>query len=94
MRPIKLRTIAVLGALVLPLRLLTSGANAVRAEQPGPTLYNVTQLGSLGETTSAGNGINNRDWITGFSNLPGDEATHATLWRDQRPRSSTRTRIP
>ena len=44
--------------------------------------YRVVTLESLGGTSSAGNGINNQGWVTGYSNLPGDSARHATLWRD------------
>jgi probable HAF family extracellular repeat protein len=82
MRRISFRTVAVLGALVIPLPLFTSGVSPARAEQPRAASYHVTQLGSLGGTTSAGSSINNRGWIAGLSNLPGDETTHATLWRD------------
>src|SRR5256885_15902125 len=49
------------------------------AEEPQ---YNVTSLESLGGTVSRGNSINNRGWIAGYSNLPGDEARHAALWRN------------
>lgn len=42
--------------------------------------YLVAHLPSLGGTASSGNSINNLGWITGFSNLSGDETTHATLW--------------
>lgn len=82
MRTTRLRTLAVLGALVVFLLLVTSGLSPAGAEQPRPTLYHVTRLGSLGGTTSAGNSINNRGWIAGSSNLAGDTMTHATLWRN------------
>jgi probable HAF family extracellular repeat protein len=42
--------------------------------------YRVSNLGSLGGTSSAGVGINNLGLVTGFSNLPGDQSTHATAW--------------
>ena len=45
-------------------------------------VYRVTQLPPLDGTISAGNSINNRGWITGFSNVDGDQAAHATLWRN------------
>jgi hypothetical protein len=82
MRTTRLRTLAVLGALIVSLLLVTSGLSPAGAEQPRPTLYHVTQFGSLGGTTSAGNSINNRGWIAGSSNLAGDTMTHATLWRE------------
>lgn len=43
--------------------------------------YRLTNLASLGGTSSSGNSINNRGWITGRSNLPGAPVRHATLWR-------------
>jgi len=49
----------------------------------GP-LYRVTSLPSLGGTQSGGNGINDLEWVTGSSNLPGDESVRATLWLDGR----------
>lgn len=42
--------------------------------------YRVQDLGSLGGTSSAGIGINNFGLVTGSSNLPGDQRTHATAW--------------
>jgi probable HAF family extracellular repeat protein len=44
--------------------------------------YQVTNLASLGGTTGAGSSINNRGWVAGSSNLAGDQAQHAALWRD------------
>jgi probable HAF family extracellular repeat protein len=80
MTRIRLRAVAITAALVLPLPLLAMGATAARADRSA--LYHVRHLGSLGGTTSAGNSINDRAWIAGASNLPGDQTTHATLWRD------------
>jgi probable HAF family extracellular repeat protein len=42
--------------------------------------YRVTNLPSLGGMVSRGNSINDRGWIAGYSNLPGDQSRHATLW--------------
>ncbi|MGH7526116.1 MAG: hypothetical protein ACREMX_05385 [Gemmatimonadales bacterium] len=36
---------------------------------------------SLGGTVSVGTSINNRGWVAGFSNLSGNDSTHAALWR-------------
>jgi len=36
---------------------------------------------SLGGSVSVGTSINNRDWVAGFSNEPGDSSRHAALWR-------------
>jgi probable HAF family extracellular repeat protein len=46
--------------------------------------HNVRELPSLGGVLSAGIGINDRGWVTGSSDLPGDTITHAALWRDGR----------
>jgi probable HAF family extracellular repeat protein len=46
----------------------------------GQQLYQVTPLSSNGGAVSRGNSINNRGWIAGYSNLPGDQNRHATLW--------------
>jgi probable HAF family extracellular repeat protein len=52
-------------------------AATARTADPG---YRVTNLASLGGTTSAGSSINNRGWVAGSSNLAGDQAQHAALW--------------
>jgi probable HAF family extracellular repeat protein len=57
------------------------GAVLLFAEAP-PRQYQVSNLSSLGGTNSRGNSINNRDWVAGYSNLPGNQSRHATLWRD------------
>ena len=45
--------------------------------------YAITKFAaSLGGVTSRGTAINNRGWVAGFSNLPGDNTRHAALWRD------------
>ena len=81
MRRLKPGTVAIVAALLIPLPFLSVGVNPARAEQPA--LYRVRNLGSLGGTTSAGSSINNRAWISGVSNLSGDQTTHATLWRGE-----------
>ena len=43
--------------------------------------YSVKGLGSLGGTFGEANGINNRGWVTGISNLSGDQSYHAFLWQ-------------
>jgi probable HAF family extracellular repeat protein len=45
------------------------------------TQYRVSNLDSLGGTSSAGNSINDRSWVAGYSKLTGDQARHAALWR-------------
>lgn len=44
------------------------------------TKYNVATLPGLGGTAGAANGINDRGWITGVDNLPGDLTTVAAVW--------------
>jgi len=45
------------------------------------TRYTVTDLGTLGGTSSFAGGINNRGSVEGSSTLLGDTAQHAFLWR-------------
>jgi probable HAF family extracellular repeat protein len=44
--------------------------------------YTITNLPSLGGTNSRANSINNREWLSGYSNLAGNQTRHAALWRD------------
>lgn len=56
-------------------------ASAVLAGSAHATEYQVMNLPSLGGTVSRGNSIDNRGWVAGYSNLPGNLSRHATLWR-------------
>jgi probable HAF family extracellular repeat protein len=47
------------------------------------TQYRVSNLDTLGGTSSGGNSINNRSWVAGYSRLTGDQSRHAALWRDR-----------
>ena len=70
--------------------ILVAIGGAAFAFEAGPTTdnqpkfdrYEVSDLPSLGGTNSRGNSINNRDWIAGYSALPGNQTRHAALWRD------------
>ncbi len=42
--------------------------------------YRVTDLGTLGGTSSVAESVNNKGWANGFSTLKGNQKTHATLW--------------
>src|SRR5213593_3530100 len=42
--------------------------------------YQVSNLPSLGGTSSGGNSINDQSWVAGYSRLP-NRNRHATLWR-------------
>jgi probable HAF family extracellular repeat protein len=46
--------------------------------------YQVSNLPSLGGTSSGGNSINDQSWVAGYSRLP-DRNRHATLWRSGSP---------
>jgi probable HAF family extracellular repeat protein len=75
----KIRTLRCLTLLTLLAGFLAAALTA--QEQPSNSLhYKVINLGTLGGTSSAGNGINNRGWVTGVASLPGDHNQHAALW--------------
>ncbi|MGB7323643.1 MAG: hypothetical protein WBD31_02140, partial [Rubripirellula sp.] len=59
---------------VASLMLLTAAADHVQAA------YVVTDLGTLGGTSSYGYGINNSGQVTGAANTTGDAAQHASLY--------------
>jgi len=54
---------------------------ATPAREPATHQYHVINLPSLRGTRSIGNSVNNRGWVAGYSNLPGDQSRHAILWR-------------
>jgi probable HAF family extracellular repeat protein len=64
------------GALAVPIRSAGQGQSEP-GQQPK---YAIVRLGALGGTTSAANAINNRGWVMGAANLPGNTTEHATLW--------------
>jgi hypothetical protein len=51
------------------------------------TQYRVSNLETLGGTSSAGNSINNRSGVAGYSRLTGDQARHAAFWRNRQHHS-------
>jgi probable HAF family extracellular repeat protein len=51
------------------------------AAGPWGTHYTVTDLGTLGGTFGEANALNNKAWVVGDANLPGDTVRHAFLWR-------------
>jgi probable HAF family extracellular repeat protein len=55
-------------------------ALAVPVRFAAQTNYSVVELGELGGTAGSANGINERGWITGTDNLPGNLTTVATIW--------------
>jgi probable HAF family extracellular repeat protein len=67
-------------AAVLPSALL----GEARADGGAQVVYEEITLPSLGGTLSSGNGINDLEWVTGSSTLPGNQSVRATLWREGR----------
>jgi probable HAF family extracellular repeat protein len=61
---------------------LAYGGAFEASQQSQPAKYQVTNLASLGGTISRGNSINNRSWVSGYSNLSGNQSRHASLWRN------------
>jgi probable HAF family extracellular repeat protein len=59
--------------------LATALAQGQAQAKAGPQ-YQVSNLPTLGGTSSGGNSINNQTWVAGYSRLP-DRNRHATLWR-------------
>jgi probable HAF family extracellular repeat protein len=57
-------------------------AQSQTEQSKNPPHYSVSVLDTLGGTQGAAYGINNRGWVTGADNLPGDETEHAVLWRN------------
>jgi probable HAF family extracellular repeat protein len=51
-------------------------------DQNGTTTskYNVTELPTLGGTVGAAFSVDNKGWVAGVANLPGDRQEHAVLW--------------
>jgi len=64
-----------LGLLLLASTPFSSAQSGARAPQ-----YVVVKLGSLGGTVSKSNAVNDRGWVSGWSNLVGDLNHHAVLW--------------
>ncbi|GLQ52681.1 hypothetical protein ACFFJT_20975 [Dyella flava] len=57
-----------------------AGLMALQSQAASPTQYQVRNLGALGGTSSGGSSINNFGLVSGFSNLPGNQSTHAAAW--------------
>lgn len=68
--------IALFTALMIPVLLVAQDSQ----QSSQLVRYRVINLGTIGGTSSAGNGINDLGWITGASNLKGDQNEEATLW--------------
>ena len=57
-----------------------AGSSTLPARQNQPSPYRLTLLASLGGANSRGSGVNNGQWVTGYSTLAGEQARHAVLW--------------
>jgi probable HAF family extracellular repeat protein len=68
----------VFAVLATPIR---TAAQSQQGHNEGHARYTVTNLGTLGGTSSVANGINNKGWVMGQANLQGDQTGHAFLWR-------------
>ena len=59
----------------------TESRAAEQEDNHGHQCYSVVRLGSLGGTQSGASSVNDRGWVSGSSNLPGNQTQHAVLWR-------------
>ncbi len=60
--------------------IILSTVLAVAVGLAGQASYNIIPLGTLGGLNGGGSGINDRRWVTGSANQPGDTVSHAALW--------------
>lgn len=71
-----------LTAMVVVVLLVIAASASARPDRPTFAAYHLDNLASLGGTSSVGFSVNDRGWVTGRSNLPGNQQRHATLWRN------------
>lgn len=67
-------------ALVAATLAFLSAVVAPAQEQNANPRYLVFELGTLGGTVSGASAINDRGWVMGAANEPGDATEHATVW--------------
>lgn len=77
----KLSTLKSIVATTVLAALSISHPLAAQRSGSSPRHYSVINLGTLGGTQGAAFGINNKGWVTGDANLPGDQNEHGFLWR-------------
>jgi probable HAF family extracellular repeat protein len=58
------------------------GAAMAQTQAKAKVQYQVSDLASLGGTSSGGNSINDQSWVAGYSRLPDNQSRHAALWRN------------
>ena len=66
--------------LAVPSRLTLALALGLAASGAYAADYSAHDLSSLGGTISRANSINTLGWISGYSNLAGNQSRHASLW--------------
>ncbi len=71
--------VALLVALVVSVRV---PAQDQQGQEKEHVRYTVTDLGTLGGTSSAAQGLNNKGWVAGDANLQGDQTEHAFFWQN------------
>src|SRR5215470_16994801 len=69
-------------ALTMTASIICALCTAVAAQTSSPShpRYLVFELGTLGGIVNGASAINNRGWVMGAANLPGETSEHATLW--------------
>ena len=78
--------------LIVPISICCGAALMfAQAQEQAParhgTQYRVSNLDTLGGTSSGGNSINDRSWVAGYSRLTGNQTRHATVWRNRQHHS-------
>jgi probable HAF family extracellular repeat protein len=58
------------------------GAAMAQGQTKPKKQYQVSNLASLGGTSSGGNSINDQSWVAGYSRLPDNLSRHAALWQN------------
>ena len=70
--------------LIVPISICCAAAlTFAQAQESAPkhgTQYRISNLDSLGGTSSGANSINDRRWLAGYSRLTGDQTRHAAIW--------------
>jgi hypothetical protein len=78
--PSRFSKITGFGVLASVLVLLLAASVSSAEGQQAAAQYVVVRLGSLGGTMGRSNSIDDRGWVSGWWNLPGDTTHHAVLW--------------
>src|SRR5262249_51917480 len=71
----------ILAIAAMAMAMAVAATPAGAAAKKATVHYRVVRLDTLGGTAGGGLSINNRGWVAGGSNLPGDQTAHAALWR-------------